>query len=149
VPSGALQTGRVAELTADDLTKLMAEVFPGDIPWTITDADDDGVELTLKTDEDNTRPGGSISGPTMMMLADSAAYVALLTQIGAEPLAVTTNLNINFLRRPFPGTLTARGSLLKLGRTLGISEVELFSEGVEKPVAHATVTYSLALLEER
>jgi uncharacterized protein (TIGR00369 family) len=91
------------------------------------------------------RPGGTISGPTMMALADFAMYVAILGAIGPVALAVTTNLNINFLRRPAQRDLFAEAKLLKLGKTLAVGEVAIFSEGSAEPVAHVTSTYSIPL----
>jgi uncharacterized protein (TIGR00369 family) len=89
------------------------------------------------------RPGGTISGPTMMALADFAMYVGLLASIGPVPLAVTTNLNINFLRKPAARDLIAECRLLKLGKRLAVGEVTIRSDGMEQPVAHVTSTYSI------
>lgn len=89
------------------------------------------------------RPGGTISGPTMMALGDFTMYVAVLAAIGPVPLAVTTNLNINFLRKPEPRDLIADCRLLKVGKRLAVGEVSIMSEGVEEPVAHVTATYSI------
>jgi uncharacterized protein (TIGR00369 family) len=89
------------------------------------------------------RPGGTISGPTMMALADFTMYVGILASIGPVPLAVTTNLNINFLRKPEAGDLVAECRLLKLGRRLAVGEVTLLSDGMTEPVAHVTSTYSI------
>jgi uncharacterized protein (TIGR00369 family) len=89
------------------------------------------------------RPGGTISGPTMMMLSDFALYVAVLAAIGPVPLAVTINLNINFLRKPERCDLIAEAKILKLGKRLAVMEVNLFSDGNEEPVAHVTSTYSI------
>jgi uncharacterized protein (TIGR00369 family) len=89
------------------------------------------------------RPGGTISGPTMMALADFAMYVGLLASIGPVPLAVTTNLNINFLRKPGTRDLIAECRLLKLGKRLAVGEVLIFSDGMDEPVAHVTSTYSI------
>ena len=91
------------------------------------------------------RPGGTISGPTMMALADFAMYAAVLAAIGPVPLAVTTNLNINFLRKPGQRDLIAEARLLKLGKSLAVGEVNIFTEGQAEPVAHVTSTYSIPL----
>ena len=90
------------------------------------------------------RPGGTVSGPTMMAVADVALYVALLGEIGIVPLAVTTSLNINFLRKPAADRdLLGVCTLLKVGRTLAIGDVFLYSEGQDEPIAHATGTYAI------
>lgn len=89
------------------------------------------------------RPGGTISGPTMMALADFAMYVGVLASIGPVPLAVTTNLNINFLRKPGTRDLIAECRLLKLGKRLAVGEVIIRSDGADEPVAHVTTTYSI------
>ena len=89
------------------------------------------------------RPGGTISGPTMMALADFSMYVAVLAAIGPVPLAVTINLNINFLRKAAPRDLLAEAWLLKLGKRLATGEVTICSQGETEPVAHVTSTYSI------
>lgn len=93
--------------------------------------------------ERHLRPGGTISGPTMMALADLVLYVAILGQIGPVGLAVTTSLNFNFLRKPGPSALIAEAKLLKLGKRLAVGEVSLRSQGSEEIVCHATGTYSI------
>ncbi len=89
------------------------------------------------------RPGGTVSGPTMMMLADATMYAVVLSAIGRVTLAVTTNFNINFLRRPGHEDLVAEGRAIKVGRRLAVLEVTIFSESNRDPVAHATGTYSV------
>ncbi|MFO7705221.1 MAG: PaaI family thioesterase [Halopseudomonas sp.] len=90
------------------------------------------------------RPGGTVSGPVMMTTADVALYAAILGEIGLVALAVTTNLNINFLRKPVSGRdIIGVCTLLKLGKTLAIGEVALYSEGSDDPVAHAVGTYAI------
>ena len=89
------------------------------------------------------RPGGTISGPTMMALADVAMYVGILASIGPVPLAVTINLNINFLRKPAARDLIGECRLLKIGKRLATGEVTIYSDGIAEPVAHATATYSI------
>jgi len=93
---------------------------------------------------DELRPGGTVSGPVMMTVADVALYVAILGEIGIVPLAVTTNLNINFLRKP-PADRAIIGAckLIKVGRSLAVGEVTIYSEGLPDPVAHVVGTYAL------
>ncbi len=90
------------------------------------------------------RPGGTVSGPVMMATADVALYVAILGEIGIVPLAVTTSLSFNFLRKPSSeGDIVGVCKLLKLGRTLAVGEVALYSHGSDEPVAHAVGTYAI------
>jgi acyl-coenzyme A thioesterase PaaI-like protein len=93
---------------------------------------------------DELRPGGTVSGPVLMAVADVALYVAVLGEIGIVPLAVTTNLSINFLRKPSSSRdIVGICKLIKVGRSLAVGEVALYSEGVEDMVAHAVGTYSI------
>lgn len=90
------------------------------------------------------RPGGTVSGPTLMALADVAMYAVLLSAIGPVGLAVTTNLNINFLSKaPAGHDLLAEAKLLKLGKRLAVGEVGLYSVAAADLVAHVTATYSI------
>lgn len=90
------------------------------------------------------RPGGTVSGPVLMTVADVALYVAVLGEIGIVPLAVTTSLTINFLRKPSPDkSIVGVCRLMKVGKTLAVGEVALYSEGSTEPVAHAVGTYSI------
>jgi uncharacterized protein (TIGR00369 family) len=97
------------------------------------------------------RPGGTISGPVMMGLADAALYALVLSRIGPVELAVTTNLSIHFLRKPTPADVLADARMLKLGKRLAVGEVSLFSEelGADDPVAHVTGTYSIPPPDQR
>jgi len=99
--------------------------------------------MRLDYHERHLRPGGTVSGPSMMALADYALYAAILSNIGPVALAVTTSLNVNFLRRPGPAALVAECRLMKLGRRLAVGEVAIRSVGAEALVAHATGTYSI------
>ena len=99
--------------------------------------------MRLHHHPDHLRPGGTISGPTIFALADVALYVVILAQLGRVRLAVTTNLNINFLRKPAPGDLVGEARLLKLGKRLAVGEVSVTSAGSEEIVAHATGSYSI------
>lgn len=109
----------------------------------------DYVCLRAVYDERLLRPGGTIAGPVMMGLADAAAYALVLSRIGPVELAVTTQLSINFLRKPEPADVLARGTMLKLGKRLAVMEVSLYAEkrGPDYPVAHATATYSIPPVE--
>ena len=92
----------------------------------------------------NLRPGGTVSGPTMFSLADVSVYLAILSMIGPEALAVTTNASIDFMRKPDGDRdLLAEARILKLGRVLAVGDVLIHSEGAEAPVARATLTYSI------
>lgn len=104
-----------------------------------------GVLMRARYSEQFLRPGGTISGPVMMALADAAMYALVLSRIGLVELAVTTNLSINFLRKPLPGDIMAEANMLKLGKRLAVGEVHLYSDGesVAKSVAHVTATYSI------
>ncbi len=99
--------------------------------------------VRLPIDQAHLRPGGTVSGPAMMGLADYTMYAVVLSRIGRQKMAVTTSLNANFLRRPSPKDLVAEGRLLKLGRRLAYGEVTIFSQGEDDPVCHVTSTYSL------
>lgn len=90
------------------------------------------------------RPGGTVSGPVMMTVADVALYVAILADIGIVPLAVTTSLNFNFMRKPASDrAIVGVCTMFKIGRTLAVGEVNLYSEGLPDPVAHAVGTYAI------
>jgi uncharacterized protein (TIGR00369 family) len=106
--------------------------------------------VRLKARENHIRPGGTISGPTMFMLADFSFYVAIIAALGEPGLeAVTSNLNINFLAKPEPRDLIAQVRLLRLGRRLAVGDVEIFSDGAPEMVAHAIATYALPKSQSR
>jgi uncharacterized protein (TIGR00369 family) len=102
-----------------------------------------GCRLRQRNDKRALRPGGTLSGATMMALGDFAMYLAVLSAIGWVPLAVTTNLTINFLRKPPAGDLIAEARLLKLGKQLAVGEVAIRGDGSDDIVAHVTSTYSI------
>jgi len=90
------------------------------------------------------RPGGTVSGPTLFGIADAALYVAILGELGIVALAVTTNMSINFLRKPSATCdIIAHCKLLKVGKTLIVGDVMIYSEGDDAPVAHAVGTYAI------
>lgn len=106
-----------------------------------------GARMRMDYHPSQVRPGGTLSGPAMMALADLVLYVAILANIGPVALAVTTSLSFNFLRKPEPRALIAECRLLKLGKRLAVGEVSLCSEGSEELIAHATGTYALPRAE--
>src|SRR5436853_7652407 len=142
---GILSAKQVGELLAREFAQMAGR----DSPNLIEDAWHGGCRVRRKFSEQSLRPGGTISGPTMMALTDFAMYVAVLASIGPVPLAVTTNLNINFLRRPTPRDLIAETHLIKLGKRLAVGEVEIYCDGEDEMVAHATSTYSIPPPEQR
>jgi uncharacterized protein (TIGR00369 family) len=142
---GVLSAAQVGELLAREFSQMAGT----DSPNVIEDAWHGGCRVRRKFREASLRPGGTISGPTMMGLTDFAMYVAILASIGPVPLAVTTNLNINFLRKPAARDMIGEVKLIKLGKRLAVGEVEMFSEGEEEMVAHATATYSIPPPEGR
>lgn len=139
-------TGNIA-MTAEEITAFLTSEFPQiDLPagvYAIDAVTPHAAILRLNASERHLRPGGTISGPAMMELADLAMYVALLGAIGPVALAVTTSLNINFLRKPAPGALLAHCRLIKLGRRLAVGDIALRSDGLDALVAHATATYAI------
>jgi uncharacterized protein (TIGR00369 family) len=128
-----------------ELEEFLKTHFPqmDDFPLRIESIGDKSLRMRLLYREMHLRPGGTISGPALMTLADTAVYLLTLAYIGPVALAVTTNLNINFLRKPEPRDVIAQTKLLKLGKRLAVGEVTMFSDGEDEMVAHATVTYSI------
>jgi uncharacterized protein (TIGR00369 family) len=133
-------------MTAEEITAFLEKEFPqireGGTMFTVEAAAHGAVRLRMAYHPRLLRPGGTISGPSMFALADVAMYVAVLSA-GPRALAVTTNLNINFLRRPEARDMIAQARLLKLGKRLAIGEIALHSDGQDELVAHATATYSI------
>jgi uncharacterized protein (TIGR00369 family) len=134
-------------MTVEEVERFLAAEFPQAFHpqsgLTIEKVWLGGCRIRLAYSDKFIRPGGTISGPTMMTLSDFAFYVAVLAAIGPVALAVTINLNINFLRKPERSDLIAEAKILKLGKRLAVMEVNLFSDGSEEPVAHVTSTYSI------
>jgi len=133
------------------MSKVSVEAFNRIIREELPSAADSGVylreiepgraEMVLPYDDHFIRPGGTIAGPFMMMLADVCMYAVVLSQLGEIKLAVTTSLNINFVRKPANSDLVAIGSSIKMGKRLAVLEVSIYSN--EDIVAHATGTYSI------
>lgn len=143
-----LGSALVADLvmTVDELNEFLDGAFPGaPRAYRVEHVGDDGLRMRVPYDPSQLRPGGTLSGPTMMALADAAAWLVTLARIGPVALAVTSGLTISFLAKPQPADLLAQATLLRLGRRQSVSEVRLWSDGTDPsaPVAHATVTYAI------
>lgn len=135
----------MTRMTAEELEAFLYSHFPEmeNPSVRVEKVGEHFAQVRLLYHDRHLRPGGTISGPALMTLADTAMYVAVLAMIGPVALAVTTNLNINFLRKPAQADVLAQARLLKLGKRLAVGEVSMYSEGNAEPVAHATVTYSI------
>ncbi|WP_412507333.1 PaaI family thioesterase [Roseovarius sp. SYSU LYC5161] len=133
------------QMSVAEMSAFLDEVFPqvrGE--FAIERMDAELLVMRLKVTERHLRPGGTVSGPAMFGLADVAAYVATMARIGRQALAVTTNCSIDFMRKPQAGCdILAQAEVLKLGRSLSVTEVRLFSEGSPALVARAGLTYSI------
>ncbi len=132
-------------LNIDELAIYLEEVFPqvrNDFAFDLLE--EDRLRMRLLVGERHLRPGGTVSGPSMFSLADCAVYAMVLARVGRKALAVTTNCSIDFMRKPAAGVdLIADCRLLKLGRVLAVGDVLIYSGGLNKPVARATLTYSI------
>lgn len=130
----------------EELTDYLKTAFPDDPDveaFDVTQVSSDALQLKLKFDDAHLRPGGTISGPSMMKVADSAMYLLVIFNCGdAGKRSATTSLNIQFLKRPPPNDLTAKARMLRLGGSLAVGSVELCVD--DEPVAFATVTYAIA-----
>ena len=132
-------------LNRDELTTYLAEVFPQVRDDFAIDAlSEEGLTMRLLTAERHLRPGGTVSGPSMFALADVSVYALVLSRLGKKALAVTTNCSLDFMRKPKAGVdVVAKARLLKLGRTLAVGDVHMFSQGSDRMVARSTMTYSI------
>lgn len=131
-------------LTADEIYQLLAAVFPQARAFCdIVAIRDDELDCVVRYRDSFLRPGGTLSGPTLMTLADTAMYFLVLAMTGPQPLAVTSSLSINFLRKPPPADLFATARMLKLGSRLAVGEVHVRGGDPAVLVAQAAVTYAL------
>jgi len=135
----------MSRITLDEFKAIMQESLPFAVMMgaEVVALEEGRATFRLPYHADWLRPGGTISGPVLMGLADLAMYAVVLSAVGRVVLAVTTNLNINFLRKPAAVDVIAQARMLKLGKRLAVGEVELFSEGDPDMVAHVTATYSI------
>ncbi len=133
------------QMSIEDLMVFLDREFPqmkGE--FAIDELGEMRIRTRLNVGERHLRPGGTVSGPSIFALADVSVYLAVLAMIGPQGLAVTTSCSVDFMRKPAAGVdLIAECRLLKLGRVLAVGEVLLFSEGVDAPVARASMTYSI------
>ena len=132
-------------MDADALQVFLQDVFEQVAGEFAIDAvSESEITVRLKVQNKHLRPGGTVSGPSIFALADVSAYLATLSMIGPQALAVTTNCSIDFMRKPTAGVdLIAKARLLKLGKILSVTDVLVFSEGGDAPVARASLTYSI------
>ena len=129
--------------TRTEMTSFLQAEFPQS-SFIIESVGDKSATITKKITHQHLRPGGTVSGPVLMEMADVALYVAILGEIGLVALTVTTSLNINFLRKPSADKdIIARCKLIKVGKLLVIGEVSIYSAGDPEPVAHAVGTYAI------
>jgi len=130
-------------VTKEQLVSFFSNEFP-QADFIIDSVGEKSATIRKKISHDHLRPGGTVSGPVLMEMADAALYVAILSEIGLVALAVTTNLNINFLRKPSSQKdIIARCNLIKVGKSLVIGDVSIYSDGFDEPVAHAVGTYAI------
>ena len=135
--------------TKEDIAEFMKSEFP-QAKYKIEAVNSNGSILSHDIGIDELRPGGTVSGPVMMGISDVALYVAILGRIGIVPLAVTTSLTINFLRKPTAKSrIIAECKLLKVGRSLVVGEASLYSDGSEELVAHVVGTYSVPPIKNK
>lgn len=134
-----------AVMSTDEMMAFLTEVFPQvRDDFDVEEMDGVNTVVRLKVAERHLRPGGTVSGPAMFSLADVTAYVATMARIGKKALTVTTNCSLDFMRKPEAGKdLIARARLLKLGRTLSVTDILIYSEGGQEPVARASMTYAI------
>lgn len=129
--------------TQAEIVEFLAAEFP-QTKCTVEAVGGRGATVRHPVGQDELRPGGTVSGPVLMAVADVALYVAILGDIGIVPLAVTTNLSINFTRKPSADrAIVGVCTLMKVGRSLAVGEVALYSEGSDEPVAHVVGTYAI------
>ncbi|MGV6813358.1 MAG: PaaI family thioesterase [Brevirhabdus sp.] len=133
------------QMTREDLNAFLVEAFPQVADeFEVEHVEPMAIIMRLLVSDRHLRPGGTVSGPSMFALADVSIYLATLAMIGPQALAVTTNLSMDFMRKPVAGRdLIAKARLLKLGRTLAVGDVLVYSEGNDDPVARASMTYSI------
>ena len=131
-------------MTKEDLNDFLEKEFPQvSKNFEILKVSDKNFSMLMHISSEHLRPGATVSGPTMFLLADVTFYLATLSIIGPKSLTVTTNCSINFLRKRNEKNLISEARILKLGKTLSVGDVLIYSEDIDEPVAHASLTYSI------
>ncbi len=131
-------------MTKEDLNDFLEKEFPQvNKNFEILKVTNKNFSMLMHISSEHLRPGATVSGPTMFLLADVTFYLATLSVIGPKSLTVTTNCSINFLRKPNEKNLISEARILKLGKTLSVGDVLIYSEDIDEPVAHASLTYSI------
>ena len=127
-----------------DLENFLEKEFPQvSNNFKILNTKPNSLSMLMHISDEHLRPGGTVSGPTMFLLADVSFYLATLSMIEPKSLTVTTNCSINFLRKPNISDLISETRVLKIGKTLSVGDVLIYSNGIKEPVAHASLTYSI------
>jgi uncharacterized protein (TIGR00369 family) len=145
MPKDSRKAANPPKVSAEEMNQFFRAHFKGDrglLP-DITHAEADYVVMNAVMGEQNMRPGNMVSGPTQMALADHIAYAVIFTRIGITPMAVTSNLNIDFLRPCMGQSVRIEGRMIKLGRSLAVISTEVYGNENEKIASRATVTYAL------
>ncbi len=135
----------MSRITLEEFNRVSREQLPlvEILGFTVEQFESGACTVRATYKEDYLRPGGTISGPIMMALADYAMWGAIMSRVDRVQMALTTNLNISFLVRPEPGDIIAVARVIKLGRRLAVGTVEIFGNQYNDLVAHVTCTYSL------
>ena len=134
----------MTKMTAEEANTFLKGAFETqDNRSEVVSMEDGRAVMRLVADSSHLRPGGYISGPTQMALVDSAAYMAVMTKTGHEPMTVTSNLSINFLRPCIGDVVVADARIMKIGQALAVMDVDVRIEGADKPSSHAVVTYAI------
>ena len=131
-------------MTKEELNDFLEKEFPQvNKNFEILKVSNKNFSMLMHISSEHLRPGATVSGPTMFLLADVTFYLATLSVIGPKSLTVTTNCSVNFLRKPNEKNLISEARILKLGKTLSVGDVLIYSEDIDEPVAHASLTYSI------
>lgn len=137
-----------SKVSVAEANAYIQEAFVGRSCDNVIKMEDGTALVRMKTSDEHLRPGGFISGPTQMAIADNAAYMAVFSKLGITPMAVTSNLTMNFLRPCIGEGVEAEATVMKMGRSLVVIDVDIRVAGTDRTCSHAMVTYSLPKDEE-